>query len=610
MKYKTKQVATISGDPSVLVMNKSELQTFVNGKLYGYKYSSELRSLDNETEKQKTGLEKLFQGIADESWIRKGLSAVPFIGAAFSLYEYFTAGGTSGTKPLDVKIQPMSIHANITFEGDIVKEGQIDNWIFDTPGSNHSGLNTGEENAPIYDQVLGTFNILRSPTVRWLQETNDILSGTINPVIDQQYIQLEGYWDFQNITKLKLKENIEYVINPAAQLKTNAEDIDLIASIEIEFENYDINVNYVDATLSDYKGHGSNVTISNLKRTDINSKENEGSSVLIKKNPTTFYSRDIPIQCLNDLTLKVTSHSYGHSIIDFQEYLEFQNASEIINAFNGFKPTANPPIIKNIWINLIASMKRNDIDLYPKASNALFKGKYKVNLEAYTGTTPNIDFASSVWESYPESITLENTTINSDLFAWGDITIGDNVSVGTGGPYKVTSGGKIIINSSASNKVLTPNLILQNGVDKVCTNNMYLPVSQTEISRFCSSSVASDYKKGQRIPPPPYSEIENTNKNSQNAKTGLEIKTELYDCKPNPANSSTSILYYAPKGSEINFDISNIFGEVVIILENTIESFTGEHSKVIDTSKFPSGTYFVTMRSAEKIETKKLIIIK
>lgn len=98
--------------------------------------------------------------------------------------------------------------------------------------------------------------------------------------------------------------------------------------------------------------------------------------------------------------------------------------------------------------------------------------------------------------------------------------------------------------------------------------------------------------------------------NSHSAKTGIEIKTELYDCKPNPANSSTSINYYAPIGSEINFDISNIFGEVVIRLENTIESFTGEHSKVIDTSKFPSGTYFVTMRSAEKIETKKLIIIK
>ncbi|MCX6147237.1 MAG: T9SS type A sorting domain-containing protein [Candidatus Kapabacteria bacterium] len=286
------------------------------------------------------------------------------------------------------------------------------------------------------------------------------------------------------------------------------------------------------------------------------------------------------------------------SIIDYSFYTMHNSiptyVSDVLNQpFPTFK----------IWLNLVAKLKRKDSDIYPNAQDIIYKTKYLMNTNEISDASMG---TANLFLNYPDNLTLHDQSINSDIFAWGDITIGDNVTVATGGPYKVISGGKIIISNSNSAKLLTPNLILQTGVGNLCNTPMYKPVS--DVSSFCNDNGNSDYKPNNRAQTLILKDEETDNSNT--AKTGLEIKTELYDCKPNPANSSTSILYYAPKGSVINFDISNIFGEIVIRLENTTESFTGEHSKVIDTSKFPSGTYFVTMRSAEKTETKKLIIIK
>lgn len=591
-KYKKKEVAKITGDVNVLdYSTKLDLQTYIDGKLYGYKYSSELKSLNDETEKQKTGLDKLLQDVAGSSWLKDGLSAVPYISSALSIYDYFTGGGSANNSIQKVSIQPMSISTDLKVKGKIVKVVPYDALIFYTPGSDHTGYGVND-NIPIYDQTLGTFNLLRSPIVKW----REVRENSFDNLSFQNYGDSPptDEWSVNYIvndkTSFKLKNNLDFVINPASDLKLNNEDLDIIASIEIEMEFLP-------------QSNQNSIVTHNL-RSDVNSII-LGSNLLVKKNPNTFYSRYLPLQCLNDVTLNLNSYSYFDSHIHSGPNQQPPYTTEdILNLFNSNPPASPKPTIKSIWINIIANLKRKDIDLYPKASNVLFKGKYKVNLEAYTGTTPNIDFASSAWENYPESITLQNTTINSDMFAWEDITIGDNVTVGTGGPYKITAGNKIIVDKNIN--IPNQNLILQTGVDKICNTPMYDRV--IDVSSFCNSQGNHDYKSNNRI----QTLIMKNDKidNSNTAKTGLEIKTELYNCKPNPANSSTSILYYAPKGSEINFDISNIFGEVVIRLENTIESFTGEHSKIIDTSKFPSGTYFVTMRSAEKIETKKLIIIK
>ncbi|MFZ5971554.1 MAG: hypothetical protein ACOYXA_08165 [Bacteroidota bacterium] len=102
------------------------------------------------------------EALKSSSFLKAGLKAAPYIGAAITLVDYFVAGGKKSSSPQEVKISPMAINANVTLSGTLQASYLYGDVTFHTPGS----LNAQNKNAadyPYYNEVLGVFNLLRTP---------------------------------------------------------------------------------------------------------------------------------------------------------------------------------------------------------------------------------------------------------------------------------------------------------------------------------------------------------------------------------------------------------------------------------------------------------------
>ncbi|EAY25449.1 LamG-like jellyroll fold domain-containing protein [Microscilla marina] len=91
-----------------------------------------------------------------------------------------------------------------------------------------------------------------------------------------------------------------------------------------------------------------------------------------------------------------------------------------------------------------------------------------------------------------------------------------------------------------------------------------------------------------------------------------EAGLQLYQNKPNPANAQTAIAYYLPKAGQVTLAVTNNLGQTVRTLVKGFQS-KGAH-QVVWTLKnqtgkqVPKGVYLYTLKTAQGVLTKRLII--
>lgn len=78
---------------------------------------------------------------------------------------------------------------------------------------------------------------------------------------------------------------------------------------------------------------------------------------------------------------------------------------------------------------------------------------------------------------------------------------------------------------------------------------------------------------------------------------------------PNPFNPVTNISFYLPKSTPVQLVIHNLRGELVATLINE-QLATGYHHYTFDASKLPSGEYFYSLITRERILTRKMLVLK
>jgi hypothetical protein len=94
----------------------------------------------------------------------------------------------------------------------------------------------------------------------------------------------------------------------------------------------------------------------------------------------------------------------------------------------------------------------------------------------------------------------------------------------------------------------------------------------------------------------------------------LPLEFILYQNYPNPFNPSTTISFSLPSASKVFLSVHNVLGETIeILIENYLEK--GIHNFVWNASDYPSGTYFVTIKTVADgsntfYSTKKMILLK
>ncbi len=78
---------------------------------------------------------------------------------------------------------------------------------------------------------------------------------------------------------------------------------------------------------------------------------------------------------------------------------------------------------------------------------------------------------------------------------------------------------------------------------------------------------------------------------------------------PNPFNPSTRIRYQLPVNSYVTLKVYDAIGREVATLVNEVKE-AGNYSATFDASKLSSGIYFARLQSGEKVQLKKMMLIK
>ncbi|MET0463500.1 MAG: T9SS type A sorting domain-containing protein [Chitinophagaceae bacterium] len=161
-----------------------------------------------------TGLPALFKS---SNFLKAGLAAAPFIGAAVSLFDFFTGGGKKAPPvgPTDVALTPTSIDMTINLSGTITSSYDYGSVIFWNPGSNTASYS--DVDYPYYNEIMGIFNLLEKPKfkMRFSRER-------VGNPRDQTWFETEHDYI--------LDDTIKYILNPAARLAIQEAKAALIVS--------------------------------------------------------------------------------------------------------------------------------------------------------------------------------------------------------------------------------------------------------------------------------------------------------------------------------------------------------------------------------------------
>ena len=78
---------------------------------------------------------------------------------------------------------------------------------------------------------------------------------------------------------------------------------------------------------------------------------------------------------------------------------------------------------------------------------------------------------------------------------------------------------------------------------------------------------------------------------------------------PNPFNPTTTISFALPRQSHVRLSLIDILGrEIAILVDKALPS--GQHKTVFDAKGLASGTYFIRIKAADFIDTKRMLFLK
>jgi hypothetical protein len=83
----------------------------------------------------------------------------------------------------------------------------------------------------------------------------------------------------------------------------------------------------------------------------------------------------------------------------------------------------------------------------------------------------------------------------------------------------------------------------------------------------------------------------------------------LHQNFPNPFNPNTEIRYQTSEISHVSLKVYDLIGRETAKLVNE-EMSAGEYSVKWDASAFPSGIYFAVLRSSNKTQIKKMLLLR
>ncbi len=387
-------------------------------------FELEVEGLYNKLNKRHS-LNDFQEAIKSSKFLKTGLKAAPYIGAATALVDLFVGGGQESTGPQEVKLTPTSINLNSSYKGTITTDYPYKTIIFSTPGTNESNILDDDE-YPFYNHSLGVFNLLETPEVGYYKQYYEggALPDELGGVI---------YWDGVFKYYLKPTKNLKYVINPAAGFKPNPE---VLFSFFIELKGGFDDILFLDNNFEN--------------RSDID-------GLIIEEDDTTYRTMYLPTGAFTQIIPK----------FDITDFCIFRSHPE----WEG-----NP--VKNVYLKVLVNLERLDAD--ENTQNVLFVGKYPINLNRRYD-----DPSSSYWNSnltiMNRSIYKKDETLTQSLQAWDKITL-ENVQVEPTSNLDIIAYNEISLLPGTS---LKPGTTIKTGFPNGAQYGSLPPVSHSSID--CSN---------------------------------------------------------------------------------------------------------------------------
>ena len=216
-------------------------------------------------------LAKFAAATKDKSFLKAGLSALPYVGAALGMLDFFMGGGKD-EGPQEVSMQPMTIEMSTTTTGTMTATNLYATIPFHNPGNRLT--TTIPENVPYYNEAMGVINLLKRPVVDGKQST--VAYPNRDRIITNSF---------------RLTQDLSYVLNPAARLEVQDFQVALVA------EGPDVRPGGGSSSFSYYEGQSvqPDGSFRNLYRTeyfDAACIKNQLFSWQYVFNPTTGYSSE------------------------------------------------------------------------------------------------------------------------------------------------------------------------------------------------------------------------------------------------------------------------------------------------------------------------------
>ncbi|WP_298224230.1 T9SS type A sorting domain-containing protein [Flavobacterium sp.] len=170
----------------------------------------------------------------NNSFIKSGLKAFPYVSAGVKFLSGLFGGGASGDGP--ISLAPLSVNLDVNISGNITTQDPMHNQTIGLPGSIHNNILPGTVGGqPLYNETLGVFALLSNPVMYYTESTTR--TSFLNRESFGSFSSPE-YWEFTNDYDFKQRnyklsgEQLKYVINPASHLQL--QDAEFMLMVEYE----------------------------------------------------------------------------------------------------------------------------------------------------------------------------------------------------------------------------------------------------------------------------------------------------------------------------------------------------------------------------------------
>ena len=480
--------------------------------------------------------------------------SLPKIGYVIGLVELFTGGGKSQPTP---SIAQARQRFKITgTQSTQFLLSPIDLYVPGSSWPSNTGLTLAK---PYYNNTLGVFALVETPKIKYRGKYQQKSGpGYQYKTLGGQTVGSTTYnfvgWDF------KLDDsNIKYAINPASGYKQVPKDIkaSLIFNVRAKCTGSTVDVRYgAIPPFCTFNGP----TTSSLRITRL------GNS-----DTVTIQTPLMPLSCIKD----------------YVAHLSFAGNTEL-KASDGSTYYSTAKFSEDVRIQIVAILEQEN----NPAKQHTFIAQYKLFPEQSSVDIPNTPISDIALNPVIENLTL---TGNTTIRAWETVTFKGNIN---------TNGFKLTVIAGKSIDIENPQQInndmdLSIGLPTECQGTV--PASSPkQLYSFCAKQGEKKYD-----PVAPAGPITEKEENASAVTTPLNNNNAL-QVTPNPFTNQFVLNYRIDKQAAVQITMFNSLGQVVraIVSGNKEE---GAYQTTENTSDLLPGVYFITLRTPQGIETKKLV---